>query len=125
MTFDYAKTAATAQRLLTRFGASTTLTHITAGTYNPDTGTNTPTEVAQTVVAALFPFGHSMVDGTLILATDQQAYIGVKTTAGAAVTEPKPGAVLTWGGRGLTVINAKNLGPAGTMVLFELQVRAQ
>jgi hypothetical protein len=40
------------------------------------------------------------------------------------VAEPLPGDVLAWGGKALTVIRAKNLGPGGVMVLYELIVRA-
>lgn len=118
-TFNYENTAATALRLLTKFGAETTLTHIAPGTYDPATATDTPTETVDTVQACVFPYGDKFVDGTLIQAKDQQAYVS------AGGTEPKPGAVLLWGGKELTVVKAKNLGPAGTMVLFEMQVRAQ
>ena len=40
MTFNYAATATTATRLLTRFGAAATLKRETVGAYDPDTGTS-------------------------------------------------------------------------------------
>ncbi|MGA0608832.1 hypothetical protein [Caldimonas sp. KR1-144] len=117
--FNYAATAQTAQRLLQRFGAQTTLTRPGTPTYDPETGETTATPVVDSCTAAVFPYGDKYVDGTQILATDRQAYI-----AAVGLTEPKPGDVLLWGGSGLTVIKTKNIAPAGLPVLYEAQVRA-
>jgi hypothetical protein len=119
VSFNYAGTAQTAHRLLQRFGAATTLTRPGAPTYNPETGTATPGDTATAVTAAVFPVEARFVDGTMVLATDQQAYLSA-----VGVAEPLPGDVLAWGGKALTVIRAKNLGPGGVMVLYELIVRA-
>lgn len=118
MPFDYVATRATATRLLTKFGAATTLTHVAPGAYDPATGASVPIETAETAQACVFPYGDKFIDGTLIQAKDQQAFVS------AEGTEPKPGSVLLWEGKKLSVVRAKNLGPAGVMVLFELQVRA-
>lgn len=117
--FDYAAMARTAQRLLQRFGARTTLTRPGTPTYDPETGETTATPVVENCTAAVFPYGDKFVDGTLILATDRQAFI-----AAVGLAEPKPGDVLAWGGQGLTVIKAKNIAPAGLPVLYDVQVRA-
>ena len=119
MTFDYAKTAATAQRLLTKFGASTTLTRHGEPVYDPETGTTTPSDTVSGVTAAVFPVEARFVDGSMVLATDLQAYLSA-----VGVAEPVPGDVLAWGSKSLTVIRAKNLGPAGVFVLYEVIVRA-
>lgn len=117
--FNYLSLAATANKLLQRFGASATLTRSTPGEYDPDTGAAPITAAVQNVTAAVFPVEDRFVDGTLIFATDQQAYVSA-----VGVTEPRPGDVLTWNGTDLTVIRCKNLGPAATFVLYEMIVRA-
>lgn len=116
--FNYTRVAATALRLLRRFGAETTLTRPGVSSYDPDTGAVTATPVVDGCTAAVFPYEDKHIDGSLILATDQQALV-----AASGLNEPKPGDVLAWGGRGLTVVKAKNLGPSGVMVLYEVQVR--
>lgn len=118
MSFNYARTAATALRLLQRFGATATLTRPGVSGYDPETGAVTATPVVDGCTAAVFPYEDKHVDGSLILSTDQQALI-----AASGLSEPRPGDVLAWGGKGLTVVKAKNLGPSGVMVLYEVQVR--
>lgn len=118
MTFNYAALAQTARRLLVRFGASATLTRSTPGEYDSETASAPLTTTVQNVTACVFPVEDRYVDGSLIFATDQQAYI-----AAVGVTEPKPGDVLAWQGVNLTAVQCKNLGPSGIMVLFEMIVR--
>ena len=117
--FNYLSLAATAQRLLQRFGSATTLTRSTPGEYDPDTAAAPITTAVQNVTAAVFPVEDRFVDGTLIFATDQQAYVSA-----VGVTEPKPGDVLAWNGADLTAVRCKNLGPSGVFVLYEMIVRA-
>lgn len=120
MTF-YTRAIATVLRLLAKYGAETTLTtpSDTAPTYDPATGIATPASpTVNTVTAAVFPYGDKYIDGTLILAGDEQAYISA-----SGITEPKPGSVLVWRSKNYTTVRAKVLGPAGVNVLYELQVR--
>jgi hypothetical protein len=119
VTFDYAKTAATVQRLLTKFGASTTLTRHGEPIYDAETGTTTPGDTVSTVTVAVFPVEARYLADSQVQATDLQAYLSA-----VGVAEPVPGDVLAWGTKGLTVVKAKNLGPAGVFVLYELIVRA-
>jgi hypothetical protein len=117
----YTRAIATVQRMLAKYGATTTLTtpSDTAPAYDPATGTATPAAATvDTVTAAVFPYADKFVDGTLILTGDEQAYVSAQ-----GITEPKPGSVLSWGGKSYTAISVKVLGPAGTNVLYELQVR--
>lgn len=116
MTFDYAHSAATALRLLQRFGAAATLKRQTAGTYDPATGT-TPVDVSTlATTAAVFAYDQKYIDGTLILQGDQRAYLSNEQT-------PKQGDVLAWQGTDLQVVAVKPLSPAGTVVLYEAQLR--
>lgn len=116
MTFNYPATAATATRLLQRFGAPATVKRTTAGTYDPATGTSTPSVASLPTTAAVFAYAQKYIDGTLILQGDQQAYC-------APGVEPKQGDVLTWQGDDWTVVSVKPTSPAGVPVLFEAQLR--
>lgn len=114
--FNYAATALTAARLLTRFGAAATLKRTSAGTYDPATGTDTVTETSLPTTAAVFAFDQKYIDGTLVLQGDQRAYC-------APAVEPKQGDKLTWQGADYTVVAVKPVSPAGIPVLFECQIR--
>ena len=118
MAFDYSKTAATALKLLTKFGAQTTITHNSDGSYDPSTGATTETTTIDTVKACVFPIADKMIDGTLIQAGDQTAYVSA-----VGITNPRPNDLMLWQGAYLRVINVKSLWPAGVYVLHELQVR--
>lgn len=119
----YSRAIATVQRMLAKYGAQTTLTtpaDADATTYDTDSGTATPAAPAvETVIAVVFPYGDKFIDGTLILAGDEQAFLSA-----VGITEPKPGSVMLWRGKSYTTVRAKTLGPAGEAVLYELQVRA-
>lgn len=117
MTFDYPATAATATRLLQRFGAAATIKRVTAGTYDPATGTTTPSTASLATTAAVFAYDQKYIDGTLILQGDQRAYL-------APGQEPKQGDKLTWQSRDYQVVAVKPVSPAGIPVLFEAQLRA-
>ena len=116
MSFDYANTASTALRLLTRFGASASIKRQTAGAYVPATGSAVVTPTTLVTTACVFDYPQKYVDGTLILAGDKQAYL-------ASTPTPKQGDVLTWQSVDYTVINIKAVSPAGTPVLYEAQLR--
>lgn len=116
MAFNYNATAATAVRLLTRFGAACTLKRTTAGTYNPATGTSTPTVTSLTTTAAVFDYPQRYVDGTLIREGDKQCFCSPSVV-------PKQGDVLEWQGADYQVVMVKPVSPAGIPVLFEAQIR--
>lgn len=119
MSFDYAEIAQTVQELLEEFGAPGKLTRKDrAGVYDPDLGDYPEVEVAQDCTAVVFPIDQKLVDGTAVLATDEQAYLSA-----VSLTTPTPSHKLTWQGKGYTIVRAKNLAPAGVSVLVELIVR--
>jgi hypothetical protein len=119
MTFDYAAIASEVAEILREFGASTTLKRPATADYDPTTGTNATTPATeQSVTAVVFPYADKHVDGTLILATDQQAFLSA-----SGVTAPNPGDLLTWGGVDRNVVKTRNLGPAGVFVFYECQLR--
>jgi hypothetical protein len=116
MAFDYAKTAATATRLLQRFGASATLKVVTGSAYDPATSTTTPTYTSNTTTAAVFDYDAKYIDSTLIRTGDKRAYL-------APAHAPKQGDRLTWQGTDYEVVAAKTVSPAGVPVLYEAQIR--
>lgn len=118
MTF-YAEMAQVADEILREFGAAGTLTYKTrSGEYDPDLGDYPEVEVTQACTAAVFPVDQKLVDGTTVLATDEQAYLSA-----VGLSIPEPTHVLTLGGVARTVVSVKKLAPAGTSVLVELIVR--
>lgn len=114
--FNYAATAATATRLLQRFGAPATIKRQTTGAYDPATGTASVTTAELATTAAIFAYDQKYVDGTLVLQGDQRAYL-------APGQEPKQGDKLAWQGTDFTVVAVKPVSPAGVVVLYEAQIR--
>jgi hypothetical protein len=116
VTFDYDNTAATALRLLQRFGAAATLKRQSAGDYNPSTGTDTVTVTTLATTACVFAYPQSYIDGTLIQQGDQRAYLSNEQA-------PKQGDALTWQATDYTLVNVKPVSPAGVPVIYECQLR--
>lgn len=118
MSFDYSRTAATALRLITKFGADVTRTATTPGTYNPATGTTTPTTANTTRKGAKFPFanGVTSVRGQLIQSEDAELLLDAEGSVD--LTDR-----YTVGGTVYTVVSFEALAPAGTVVLNTLHIR--
>jgi hypothetical protein len=84
--------------------------------YDPATGTTTInfTSTASTAVVLAYP--QKYIDGTLIQQGDQR----VLCDPGVIAVQ---GDTFTWQSDDYTVVNVKPVSPAGTVVLYELQVR--
>jgi len=117
-TFNYPATAATATKLLQRFGAACTINRSMEGAYDPATGETIPTFDVLPTIAAVFAYAQKYIDGTLILQGDKQAYC-------APAVAPVQGDQFDWQGVTYTVIAVKPTSPAGVPVLFEAQIRGQ
>ena len=116
----YDRAAATAIRLLDKYGQSATVTRVTEGQYDPSTGTVEQVEQAFPCMAVVVPYNIAQVDGALVQSTDMQAYVSPYITA-----TPEPGDTLTLAnGKNYTIVRSSPLAPAGTVVLHQLQVRA-
>lgn len=114
--FDYTRTRATAERLLSRFGQTGALRRTTSDgdVFNP-----TQTTADHACTFAVLDYAKKDVDGTLIKQTDQMVYL---STSGLSVT-PETTDQLIVAGSPLTVVSVKPLSPAGVVVMWELQVR--
>lgn len=124
MTFDYTKSAATALRLLTKFGRSVTLRKQTPGAYDPATSSNTITNTDYTGQGALLDFnerqlGTNFAGGSTIQQGDKYLLLAPSGITVAPVTND----LLIFGSDTWTVLNVKTLAPAGTAVLHKLHLR--
>jgi hypothetical protein len=115
MSFNYAKSASTARKLLAKFGQSMTLTK---EVYNIDTGALT-SSTTTTDKGVIFPYSQGVVSisNGLIQSSDQQVYINISVM-------PVPIDRLTVGSKIYSIVNVSALEPAGVNVLYELHVRA-
>lgn len=116
MSFDYANTALTPQRLLLNYGSAGTLRRTTAGAYNPATGTSAVTVTELETVAVVFDYEQKYIDGTLIKQGDKLAYLDPSFA-------PAQGDEFTWQGVTYQVVSYKATSPAGVPVLYEAQLR--
>lgn len=121
----YGDMAQTATDLLKEFGASALLRRNAAAgatpVYDPTTGATTPgaAPVNEKITACVFDINEKLIDGSLIQRGDKTAYVSVANALGA----PRDTDVFVWLGDVYTIINHKELAPAGVNVLFEWQVR--
>jgi len=114
--FNYPGIAATATRLLQRFGAACTVKRLTGSVYDPATSTNVPTYAETASTAAVFAYEQKYIDGTLIRQGDQRAFC-------APGAEVRQGDKLVWQGKTFEVVASKPVSPAGVPVLYEAQIR--
>jgi hypothetical protein len=122
MTFNYDRMAATSLRLLTNFGQSVTRRTYTAGTYDPNTGTTTPTTADTTRIGALFDYGsqnqkgEQYVRGNLVIVGDKQLLLDAE---GAATVTDR----YIIGGVEYTCMSVATVNPAGTAVMYDIHLR--
>lgn len=114
----YSDIAAVAVSLLSEFGQNIVLTRNTPGGYSPATGTDTITTTSQTVKAAIFPIKESAFQGTLIAKNDFRLLISP-----SANPAPLGDDTVVIQGATYTIMDVKTLSPAGTVVLYDCQIR--
>lgn len=119
MTFNYAKSAASALRLLTKFGADVTRRSYTTGTYDPATGGASVTTADTTRKGAFFDFdgGAQYVRGQLVQGGDKQLLLD------ASATVELQDHFIDAAGVEWTIVSLGSVAPAGTVVLYDIHVR--
>jgi hypothetical protein len=117
-TFNYTRSRATADRLITRFGQAGAIRRNTAGDGDPwEPGAGTDTD--HSVQLAVIDYTSRDRDGTLIQQSDRRVLISAQ---GLAIT-PTSGDQVVIGGQAYAIIDVKPLEPGGTVVMYEAQVR--
>lgn len=119
----YDRTAATALRLITQFGQPVTIRAITVGEYDPETGTAPPDTITeQTAQGILLDFtGQEFQNNSLIKQGDKKLKIAAQ---GLAWVPELLNKVVVQGRTWSIVPPLKEINPAGTPILYELQVRS-
>jgi hypothetical protein len=121
-TFDYSRSVATANKLLTRFGRNITHKAIGESVYDPETSSSTPAEVNTTVKACDFDFKDK--SGGQIYQSDSLVQIGDRYALVApSVTDISTADKLIIDGVTWNIINVKRLSPAGVNILFTVHIR--
>lgn len=120
----YDRMASTALRLIERFGQTITLRDTVPGEYDPVTGGSPPdVEVDQPAQAILQDYalqqsGMSYADGTVIKQGDKKILV-----AAQGITPPTLTTTVIADGATWTIVNIKEINPAGTPLVYELQGR--
>lgn len=116
----YRSMGATARRVLASKGQAMILRRPGAGAYDVATGTTTTTpDDDHPVIGGVFHFPALLIDGTRIQFGDRKVIIA----ADGMAIEPAPGDLLKIGDDWAKVIESKPTSPAGTPVIYTLQVR--
>lgn len=120
----YDRMASTALRLIERFGQTVTLRDIVPGEYDPVTGSQTPdVEVNQPAQAILQDYalqqsGMSYAEDTVIRQGDKKIMVAAQGLTPPTLTTTVLADGATW-----TIVNIKEINPAGTPLVYELQGR--
>lgn len=129
----YDRMASTALRLIERFGQTITMRDTVPGEYDPVTGSQTPdVEVNQPAQAILQDYalqqaGMSYAEGTVIKQGDKKILVAAMTKDAndqpVQITPPKLTTKVLADGATWTIVNVKEINPAGTPLVYELQGR--
>ena len=125
MSAFYDRMAATALRLIERFGQAATLSEVSAGEYDPVTGIDSePVTLTQPGQVILLDFteqeaGIINAAGSLVQQGDKKIMLAAKGLAWPpTMTNTILVDGLTW-----TIVNIKSTNPAGTPLVYELHGR--
>lgn len=115
--FNYARSVATANRLIDKFGQTGAIrrTETSGDPWNPGTS-----DTDHPCILVALDYDQKDVDGTLIKSTDKKVYVATKGLTIQPATTDK----VIIGGIVSTIVEAKSLNPAGTVVYWELQARS-
>jgi hypothetical protein len=118
MTLDI-RARATADKLIGKFGKQVTLTRVTEGTYDPNTGElSGGSTTTQTVAALIKDFNGIEILSGAIQAGDRNVSI-----AALNATEPQIGDAMTIDSLAYNVLAVKSIWSGEKVAIYELQVR--
>jgi hypothetical protein len=119
VSFDYAKSQATATKLLTKFGQTVTRRTYTAGAYSTSTGASVQTTADTSRIGVLLDYenkGERYISGNLIQIGDKKLLLDGAGTA--ALTDRYIVQSVEY-----SVLSVTELKPAATTIMFELHLR--
>ena len=121
--FDYAAKAATALRLLTKYGQAVTLRVSGAAVYDPNTQTSTPVQTDYPRIGAVFDYtfqhaGETLQNGTMAMASDRQCWLSSGT-----IKPPVSSQIVLADGSLWTIADVKATDPSGVAVVYECRIR--
>jgi hypothetical protein len=114
----YDRLAATAARLLTKYGQDVVRRRVAQATYNPDVGATSPQYEDAVFKAALFDFGPGVTQfkGELVKSEDRRLLI-------EPAAAPGVGDLIVAGELAYTVLSVGQANPAGAPVAYVLHLR--
>lgn len=108
----------TASKLMAKFGGEVTFRRVTAGTYDPDTGTSTPSTSTTTIKGVLEEVQERELND-LIKSTDKKL-----TIAAADLTfEPATSDQVTVSSRIMQIVQVRKIEQEGTAIVFDVFLR--
>jgi hypothetical protein len=108
----------TASKLMAKFGGEVTFRRVTAGAYNPTTGTSTPS-TATTTIRGVLDDVNERETNDLIKGTDKKLTIAAADLA----FEPVVSDQVTVGGRAMQIVQVNKIEQDNTAIVFEIYLR--
>ena len=115
MTYNYTPITASAGRMITKFGKQYTFTRVTKGAYNPATGQTSDSASTFTGYACLFDYTDADRADGAVLQGDRRMLAESGTY--------EVGDTVVVGSDTYRVINISDIGPGGSVVASNLQIR--
>ena len=105
-------------------GQTATITRRTSGAYDVSTGAAAVTTTTQAGSGVEVEYKQRDIDGTMVLEGDRKFFLSPLNTAGAVLTAPAMDDTVTLSDSSVWTIKAVDtLSPAGTAILYVLQLR--
>jgi hypothetical protein len=126
MTADLAWFARDLRSLALELGGPVTLYHVTAGTYDPATGSTSQTaDAGHLCLALLTKYRGGLIDGQAIQNGDLALNIptGQLDQNGDAVPDPAVTDRVAIGSASYTIVNVNPVGPTGAPLIWVAQIR--
>lgn len=114
----YVEMAQIAHDMIDEYGQAVAITHNSAGSYNPATGSAAITTITQAGIGAVVDYVANQIDGTLIQRGDKQLLLATHN-----ISAPQLDDLVTTGGVTYAIKHVTTLAPAGLSVIYECQLR--
>ena len=115
--FDYNGSEVTGNDLIRRYGQELTFSREVSSAFNPASGVNTTATTTYTGYGAVFDYNANEIDGDVIQRGDIRLVMEVTSPV------PEVGDTVTVDSIIYRMMNIKTLSPAGTPIIFTVQLR--